>query len=62
MTDKGLNGEALLIAGGEAYAIEEGISYTQPQWMGETLSNKFNLGQEILGSGDNWTSKGTGKD
>lgn len=61
MADSSLSGEALYVEGGQAWALEEGIDRTQPQWMGEKQSREFNVGQEVLGSGDNWTSKGMGK-
>ena len=62
MADSSLNGEALYVEGGRAWALEEGIDRTQQQWMGEKQSKEFNLGQELLGSGEGWTSKGMGKD
>jgi hypothetical protein len=55
MADSSLNGEALYVEGGRAWAIEEGIDQTQPQWMGEKQSKDFNVGQEVLGTGDGWT-------
>lgn len=56
MADTSLNGEALYIEGGRAWALEEGIDRTQPQWMGEKQSREFNIGQEVLGSGEGWTN------
>lgn len=55
MANSGLNGEALYVEGGRAWALEEGIDRTQPQWMGEKQSREFNVGQEVLGSGAKWT-------
>lgn len=55
MADPKLNGGALLVEGGRAWEVEQGIDRTQPQWMGERLSADFLKGQELLGSGDSWT-------
>lgn len=62
MADSSLNGEALYVEGGRAWALEVGIDQTQPQWMGMKQSREFNKGQQVLGSGGKWTSKGMGKE
>ncbi|KAJ9629584.1 hypothetical protein H2203_001959 [Taxawa tesnikishii (nom. ined.)] len=41
MADPKLNGGALLVEGGRAWEVEQGIDRTQPQWMGERLSADF---------------------
>ena len=54
MAAQSLNGEALYVEGNRAWAIEQGIESTQPQWMGEEQSRDFDKGQQVLGTGENW--------
>lgn len=57
MADGKLVGGALYVEGGRAWDIEPGLDRTDPQWMGEKQSKDFARGQEVLGTGDDWTKK-----
>ncbi|KAK3689961.1 hypothetical protein B0T22DRAFT_499519 [Podospora appendiculata] len=59
--DDGLNGKAVLVAGGRGFDTEEGIETTLGVWMGEENAVAFQRGQEILGLGDSWTNDESGK-
>ncbi|EJU00087.1 NADP-binding protein [Dacryopinax primogenitus] len=51
------NGKALFISGGRFYEIEDNIDRLEPEWLGAQNSRDLFKGQEVLGSGDGWTSK-----
>ncbi|KAL1998759.1 hypothetical protein VTN02DRAFT_5626 [Thermoascus thermophilus] len=51
----GLNGTAMYVEGGRAWEIEDNIDRLEPQWLGEEPSRSLRRGQEILGSGMDWT-------
>ena len=57
MADSSLNGAALYVEGGRAWEIEQGLDKTMPQWLGQKQNDEFLRGQEVLGTGENW-SKG----
>ncbi|KAH6695352.1 hypothetical protein F5X68DRAFT_243911 [Plectosphaerella plurivora] len=57
-SDRELNGRAILVSGGRGFDTEEGLDRTLPQWMGQGLSQDFYRGQEAIGLGDDWSSKG----
>ncbi|KAK3320000.1 hypothetical protein B0T19DRAFT_276736 [Cercophora scortea] len=59
--DDGLNGKAVLVAGGRGFDTEEGIEKSLGVWMGEENAVAFQKGQEILGLGDSWTNDESGK-
>ena len=49
------NGRAVFVEGGRGWDIEEGISATEPIWLGEKVSSTLAHGQEVLGNGTDWT-------
>lgn len=54
LADDELNGEALYIEGGRAWAIEKNISDLQHVWLGQKQHDDLMRGQEVLGSGAGW--------
>ncbi|KAL2841136.1 hypothetical protein BJY01DRAFT_257141 [Aspergillus pseudoustus] len=53
--DEGLNGAAMYVEGGRAWEIERNLDRLEGQWLGEEASRSLARGQEVLGSGMDWT-------
>ena len=56
VVSKGLNGKSMYVEGGRAWEIEDNLEGLEPQWLGQEPSRTLNLGQKVLGTGDNWSA------
>ncbi|KAL9083533.1 MAG: hypothetical protein Q9159_005725 [Coniocarpon cinnabarinum] len=52
----GLNGKSMYVEGGRAWEIEENLEQLEPQWLGKEPSRTLNIGQKVLGTGENWSA------
>ncbi|KAL6236255.1 hypothetical protein BDW75DRAFT_117335 [Aspergillus navahoensis] len=53
--DASLNGTSMYVEGGRAWEIEANLDRLEPAWLGEEPSKSLAKGQEVLGSGMDWT-------
>lgn len=48
LIDQKLNGKAFFVAGDQITEFEDSLGETQENWMGKTLSENVNKGQDFL--------------
>lgn len=54
-SSKEIHGESVYVEGDRGWMIEEGLTRTHPQWLGESAAESLAQGQAFLGTGSKWS-------